>query len=171
MTEIEENLPMSKTKKKKLAKEIEALAHSLVEMPQSQFKKLKLSDDLAAEVVEARNTLGRGSHKRQVKRLASVLRQSEDQVIALLSVLEDIDQVKRSEKRQFHKLEELRDRLCEEKTFPEAFNEMISLWPDVERGVISRLARSVHTDRDKRAYREIFKRLRDLVDLQEGSGS
>ncbi len=171
MTEIEENLPMSRTKKKKFAKEIEALAHSLVEMPQSQFKKLQLSDELAAEVVEARNTLGRGSHKRQVKHLAGVLRQSEDQVVELLSAIEDIDQVKRSEKRQFHKLEELRDRLCDEKTFAEAFDEMIGLWPDVERGVISRLAKSVHTDRDKRAYREIFKRLRDLVDSQEGSGS
>ncbi len=171
MTEIEGILPMSKTKKKKLAKEIEALAHSLVEMPQSQFKKLKLSADLAAEVIEARNTLGRGSHKRQVKHLAGVLRQSGDQVVALLSAIEDIDQVKRSEKRQFHKLEELRDRLCDEKTFAEAFDEMVGLWPDVERGVFSRLARSVHTNRDKRASREIFKRLRDLVDPQEGSGS
>ena len=169
MTEVEENLPMSRTKKKKLAKEIEALAHSLVEMPQSQFKKLKLSQDLAAEVIEARDTLGRGSHKRQVKHLAGVLRQSEDQVLALLSAIEDVDQVKRSEKRQFHKLEELRDRLCEETTFAEAFDEMISLWPDVERGVISRLARSVHTNSDKRAYREIFKRLRDFGDQQKGS--
>jgi ribosome-associated protein len=167
MTEPEESLPLSKTKKKKLAKEVEALAHSLVEMPQQQFKKLQLPDDLVAEVVEARNTLGRGSHKRQVKHLAGILRQSEEQVLALISAIEDVDQVKRSEKRQFHKLEDLRDRLCDEKTFAEAFDEMIGLWPGIERGVISRLARSVHTNRDKRAYREIFKRLRDLVEQQD----
>jgi len=167
MTEAGESLPLSKTKKKQQAKEIEALAQSLVDMSQQQFKKLRLADDLAAEVVEARNTLGRGSHKRQVKHLAGVLRQSEEQVSALLSALEDVDQVKRSEIRQFHKLEELRDRLCDEKTFSEAFDEMVGLWPDIDRGGISRLAKSVHNSRDKRAYREIFKRLRDLVEGRE----
>jgi len=167
MTETEENLPLSKTKKKKIAKEVEALAHSLVEMSQSQFKKLQLTDDLAAEVIEARNTIGRGSHKRQVKHLAAVLRKSEDQVPALLATIEGMDQVNRSEKRQFHKLEELRDRLCDEKSFAEAFDEMVGLWPEIDRGVISRLSRSVHSSCDKRASREIFKRLRDYVEQQE----
>jgi len=167
MLDSEENLPLSKTKKKKLSKEIQALAHSLVEMPQAQFKKLQLSEELTAEVLEARNTLGRGSHKRQVKHLAAVLRQSEGQVLALISAIEDIDQVKRSEKRQFHKLEELRDRLCDEKTYSDAFDEMTLLWPHLDSGVMSRLAGSVHTNNDKRAYREIFKRLRDYVEQQE----
>jgi ribosome-associated protein len=167
MPDSEENLPLSKTKKKKLSKDIQALAHSLVDMPQAQFKKLQLSADLIAEVHEARNTIGRGSHKRQVKHLAAVLRQSEEQVLALVTAIENIDQVKRSEKRQFHKLEELRDRLCDEKTYSDAFDEMILLWPGLDSGVISRLARSVHTNKDKRAYREIFKRLRDYVEQQE----
>lgn len=167
MSDLEENLPLSKTKKKKLAKDIELLAYALVDMPQAQFKKLEMAEDLAAEVIEARNTLGRGSHKRQVKHLAGILRQSEKQVLALMAAIEDVDQVKRSEKRQFHKLEELRDRLCEEATFAAAFDEMVALWPQIDRGVISRLSKSVHNSRDKRAYREIFKRLRDFVEQQE----
>lgn len=169
MTETEQGLPLSRTKMKQWAKEIEVLAHSMVEMSLPQFKKLKLPTELAAEVVEARNTIGRGSHKRQVKRLASVLRQSEEQVLALLATIEAIDQVKRMDKRQFHKLEELRDRLCEEATFSDAFDEMVGLWPNIDRGVITRLSRSVHNSQDKRAYRDIFKRLRDVAENQEGA--
>lgn len=160
----EEDLPLSRTKKKQLAKEIEKLAHRLAEMPQQQFQKLALDAELADEVEEARNTLGRGSHKRQVKYLAGLLREREDELPALMESLEDVDQVKRTEKRQFHKLEEIRDRLCESASFDDAFAEMTRLWPDVDRGGISRLARSVHNSGDKKAYREIFRRLRDAAE-------
>ena len=165
--EITENLPLSKTKKKQLAKEIEKLAHRLAELPLPQFKKLTLDDELMAEIEEARSTGGRSSHKRQIKHLAGVLRKREEQVPGLLATLEEIDQVKSGEKRQFHKLEDLRDRLCAVSTFQSAFDEMIAQWPDVDRRGISRLARSVHNSADKRAYREIFKRLRDTAEHQE----
>ena len=163
-----DNLPLSKTKKKQLAKEIEKLAHQLVELPLPQFNKLNLDAEVAAEVEEARSTEGRGSHKRQVKHLAGLLREREEDVPALLAALDDIDQVKRTEKRQFHQLEEIRDKLCDTKTFDEAFAQMVILWPDVDRGGISRLARSVHHNGDKKAYREIFRRLRDAAEAQGG---
>lgn len=161
--ELSDDLPLSKTKRKKLAKDVETLAHRLVELPLSQFARLKLDAEVAAEVETARATDGRGSHKRQVKHLASLLRQREEQVRVALEMLEDIDQVRGGEKRQFHQLEDIRDRLCDAQTFAAAFDEMIVLWPAVDRGTISRLARSVHTYGDKRASREIFKRLREIV--------
>ena len=167
MTETDENLPLSKTKRKLLAKGVEDLAYSLVELPLAQFKRLKLKDELSAEVVEARNTVGRGSHKRQVKHLAGVLRKSVDELPALIAAIEGIDQVKRTDKRSFHKLEDLRDRLCDEQTFSAALDEMAGIWPTMDRGVISRLSKSVHTTADKRAYREIFKRLREVAEQHE----
>lgn len=162
--ELPDDLPLSKTRRKKLAKDVETLAHRLVALPLSQFARLKLDAEVAAEVETARATDGRGSHKRQVKHLASLLRQREDQVRSALALLEELDQVRGSEKRQFHQLEDLRERLCVAETFAAAFDEMMVLWPTVDRGVISRLARSVHTSGDKRAYREIFKRLREQVE-------
>ncbi|WP_020677067.1 ribosome biogenesis factor YjgA [Geopsychrobacter electrodiphilus] len=155
------DLPLSKTKKKQMAKEIEALAIRLVELPLAQFKKLKLDEDIASEVKEARDTLGRGSHKRQVKHLAGALRVRDDRLPMIFAALEDIDQVKRMDKRQFHRLEDLRDRLCDQERFQSAFDEMVSLWPALDHAGIARLAQSVHNFGDKRASREIFKRLRD----------
>lgn len=159
--QVEQDLPLSKTKLKKLAKEVEVLAIQLTELPDAAFKKLELPEDLHEEVVEARETLGRGSHKRQVKHLAGLLRKQPEEVIRLKHVLESLDQVALGERRQFHHLEQLRDRLCDQESFSAAFDEVLELCPNIDRKAISRLSRSVHQHNDRRASRELFRRLRD----------
>ena len=161
MNEELDDLPLSRTKKKQQAKEIEQLAQQLTEMPENQFKQLALSAELGEEVELARATRGRGSHKRQVKHLAGLLRKQDEELLRLQEQLQQLDQVGRSEKRDFHQLEKLRDRLCDEGSFDEAFSDMLELYPQIDRKAISRLAKSVHQHADKRAFREIFKRLRD----------
>lgn len=163
--QVEQDLPLSKTKLKKLAKEVEALAIQLTELPDTAFKKLEIPDDLREEVVEARETLGRGSHKRQVKHLAGLLRKQPQEVLRLKDVLESLDQVALGERRQFHHLEQLRDRLCDQESFQVAYDEVLELFPNIDRKAIARLSRSVHQHADKRASRELFKRLRgELTD-------
>jgi len=58
--EIENELPLSRTKKKQLAKEVEQLAVQLANMPDKAFAQLKMSEELAEEAEEARATKGRG---------------------------------------------------------------------------------------------------------------
>lgn len=159
--------PISKTKKKQLAKEIEKLATQLVAMSENQFKQLTLADELLQEVELARATKGRGSHKRQIKHLAGALRKQEDELQRLLSQLQGLDQVTRGEKKEFHQLEKMRDRLCDKATFDEAFNELLANFPQIDRRAISRLARSVHQHADRRASREIFRRLRDELEAED----
>ena len=158
--------PVSKTKRKQQAKAIEQIAEQLVALPESQFSQLKMPGDLADEVRLARATEGRSSHKRQVKHLAAVLRELEEDQAALLGQLQGLDQVTRGEIKNFHRLENLRDRLCEKSSFDAAFTEMLNQFPQIDRNTISRLARSVHQHADKRAFREIFKRLRDCQDAE-----
>jgi len=163
MEEMEQDdLPISRTKKKQLAKEVEQLAARLVDMPENQFRQLRLAEDVAEEVELARATKGRGAHKRQVKHLAGVLRKQEEELLRLSDQLQVLDQVARSEKREFHQLEKLRDRLCDKNSFDAAFAEVLELYPQIDRKTIARLSRSVHQNGDKRAFREIFKRLRDF---------
>jgi len=160
--EFSAELPLSRTKKKQLAKQVEQLAHQLTDLPENQFKQLELSAELAEEVELARATRGHGSHKRQVKYLAGLLRKREVELLRVQGQLQQLDQVARSEKREFHQLEKLRERLCAKDSFDDAFQEMVELYPQVDRKAIARLAKSVHQHADKRAYREIFKRLRDV---------
>jgi ribosome-associated protein len=159
-----DDLSLSKTKKKKQAKEIDVLAENLVALGDRQFAQLELSDLVLSEVELARSTKGRGSYKRQLKHLSAILRKLDDELEQIKTQLTDLDQVNRTDKKQFHTVEKLRDRLCQQDSFEVAFTEMLELAPSIDRNVISRLARSVHQHEDKRAYREIFKRLRDALD-------
>ena len=162
--ELAESLPLSRTKKKHQAKEIEQLAVQLVGLTDKQFGQLVLPDNVAYEAEEARITKGRSSQRRQLKHLAGMIRKTDGALASILEQLENLDQVSRGVKKQFRKLEQLRDRLCSAASFAAAFDEMIESFPGIDRKSISRLAHSVHQHEDKRAYREIFKRLRDESD-------
>lgn len=165
MDEFAENdLPLSRTKKKQQAKQVEQIADQLVGLSDKQYSKLDLPVTIAQEADLARVTKGHGSQRRQLKHLAGMIRKSEDALENLMTQLASLDQVTRGEKKQFHQLEKLRDRLCDADSFAVAFDEMLELIPDIDRKAISRLARSVQQHDDRRAYREIFRRLRDESD-------
>lgn len=165
MEEFEqEELPLSRTKKKQQAKEIELLAANLVALGENQFTQLNLPEQVLREAEMARSTKGKSSQRRQLKHLAGMLRKSADELDQIMAQMSQLDQVARTEMKQFHQLEKLRDRLCQQDSFDAAFNEMLELVPNIDRKAISRLARSVHQHEDKRAYREIFKRLREEFD-------
>lgn len=158
---VEEDLPLSRTKKKQQAKQVEQIADQLVGLSDKQYLQLDLPAIVAQEAESARVTKGHGSQRRQLKHLAGMIRKSEGAFESLMKQLANLDQVTRGEKKQFHKLEKLRDRLCAADSFAVAFDEMLELIPDIDRKAISRLARSVQQHDDRRAYREIFRRLRD----------
>lgn len=163
----EEVLPLSRTRKKHQAKEIEQLAEKLTALPDNQFRQLSMPEELRREADLARTTKGRSSLKRQIKHLAGMLRKQTDELPQLVEQLQGLDQVARGEKKEFHRLEKLRDRLCDKASFDDAFSEMLTLYPQIDRRAISRLARSVHQHEDRRAFREIFKRLRDSQETEE----
>lgn len=165
----EREQPLSKTRRKQLAKEVESLADRLANLPDNQFAQLKLSEELREEADLARATRGRGSQRRQIKHFAAMLRKRDEELQSVAEQLLGLDQVARTEKRQFHRLEELRDRLCAANSFAEAFDELMLLCPEIDGKAISRLARSVQLHSDRRASREIFRRLRDELSRQEKS--
>lgn len=167
MDDFAADRPLSRTRKKQQAKEVELVAVQLVELSDNQFAQLELPTEIVREAELARATRGRSSQRRQLKHLAGLLRKSDDVLDALRQKLEMLDQVTRSEKKQFHRLEALRDRLCSKDDFQDAFNELLELAPGIDRKAISRLARSVHDHEDRRASREIFRRLRDELESSQ----
>lgn len=158
----QDGLYISKTRKKQLAKQVGQIAERLAAMPEKQFSLLDLPEQLADEVELARSTRGRSSQRRQIKHLAACLRKQEEALAMLVDHLADLDQVARSEKKQFHQLELLRDRLCSEQSCQDALTELEPLMTAAEIKAIARMARSVHEHNDRRAYREIFRRLQKI---------
>lgn len=161
MTAVNNDLPLSRTKKKQQAHQIAELAGQLCELSDNRFERIELPVEIRAEAQTVRQTGGRGSHKRQLKYLAGLLREDPATVELLQTQLGGMDQVDRRDKKQFHALEKMRDRLCDPLQFDQACDELQEQAAHLDVKTIKRLARSVHQHGDKRAYREIFKRLRD----------
>src|SRR6056297_135524 len=159
--EIHDDQPLSRTKKKHQAQQIAELAGQLCDLSNNRFERMELPAEIIAEAQTVRQTSGRGSHKRQLKYLAGLLREDPAAVELLQLQLGGMDQVDRSDKKQFHALEQMRDRLCNLQQFYRACAELQDQAPQIDMKTIRRLAQSVHQHGDKRAYREIFKRLRD----------
>ena len=150
----------SRTARKRAAREVEDLARQLVDLPEGQWRKLPASPEVRAEIRQARETKGHGSRKRQTKHLAGVLRACEEGIEPLRDFLSENGREHLLEKKAFHELEGLRDRLCDADLFPAALEETGRLMPGIDLEVVARLARSYHATGDVKAFREIFRRLR-----------
>jgi ribosome-associated protein len=153
--------------KKRDAKAIELLAQKLAEISETEAAKLPQETDLAKEIELARNTKGHSSRKRQIKHLAGFLRKNEEQREAIEAALAGQATTQRQETLAFHHLEELRDRLCAANTFDAAIAEVRSTYPHIDDGKLARLASSVHKHNDKKAARDIFRRLRKAEEVKE----
>jgi ribosome-associated protein len=146
--------------KKREAKAIEELAQRLTDLSDSELARLPKSPELTKEIELARNTRGHSSRKRQIKHLAGLLRGHEEQRLEIEAAFDGHAVSQRQEILAFHHLEELRDRLCNEATFESALVEVRTGYPHLDEGKLARLAGSVHEHGDKKAAREIFRRLR-----------
>jgi len=150
----------SRSAKKREAQAIEEIAQRLADIPEAEWRRIPLSDAVRKEAEQARLIKAHGARKRQVKHLAGVLRRREEEVEELRAFLDGLHEVQLQEKKAFHDLESLRDRLCDPEGFDAAFVEAGEAFPDIDFEAIKRLARSVHSTGDRKASREIFRRLR-----------
>lgn len=162
--EYEEPLRPSRSAKKREAKGVEELVMRLLDLAEAELKKLPASEEVAGELRLARSVQNLGARKRQAKHLAGVLRKREEETEQIRAFLDGYDQVHLDEIRDFHRLEQLRDQLCDRECFEPTLNKIRSEFPLLDAQGLSRLARSVHEHGDKRAFREIFKRLRQALE-------
>jgi ribosome-associated protein len=161
------SLGRGRSAKKREAKAVEQLAQRLADLSDAELAKLPQEPGLTKEIELARNTRGHSSRKRQIKHLAGFLRGDEEQREAIETALDGQAVSERQEAMAFHHLEDLRDRLCAAETFEAALAEVRSSYPFLDDRKLTRLASSVHDFGDKKAAREIFRRLRKAEELKD----
>jgi ribosome-associated protein len=153
--------------KKREAKAVEQLAQRLADLPESELAALPQDPELAREIALVRSTSGHSSRKRQIKHLAGLLRRDDEKREKIAGTLDNQMVSQRQEILAFHHLEELRDRLCSTATFETALAEARTTYPQIDDAKLARLAGSVHEHGDKRAAREIFRRLRQAEETRD----
>jgi len=155
----------NKSALKRAAKEVETVAQQAAELADDLLARTDLSDRIREEILLASSTQGHGSRKRQIKHLAGQLRKSPEDLAELQAFLAGTSEQHLAEQAQFHQLEQWRDALCDPETAAATLDEIVGRYPEVNRAELEKLGRSAQ-QRDKKAYREIFRRLRKLVEAQ-----
>ncbi len=159
--------PPSRSAKKREAKAIAELAETLVTMAEADYRRLPLSGVLAKELEQARAIKSHGARKRQLKHLAGLLREDDENREQVETFMADLERGHRQSTAGFHLFEELRDGLCDPTRCTETLAEIKNTLPGLDTAKIQRLANSVQNSADKRAFREIFRMLRDAGTAQD----
>lgn len=157
----------SRSSKKRAAKAVEELAATLLNLAEADYRRLPIKGDISRELTLARAIKAHGARKRQLKHLAGLLRENDDEREQAETFIADLERGQQHNTAAFHHLEELRDGLCDPGRTSETLAEIETTLTDIDTGKIRRLAESVQNSADKRAFREIFRMLRDAKPIVE----
>lgn len=153
--------PPSKSERKREMHALQEIGAELVELPADRLKRLELPEDLREAVMAARRITKHEARRRQLQYIGKLMRSVEAEPIR--AALDAFKNVSKEEIARHHRLERLRDEfLADEKVA----GRIVELWPQVDLQHLRTQRRNALKEREQnkppRAYREIFRILRDL---------
>lgn len=164
----DDDLLPSKSELKRAAKAQQALGERLIGLPASELEELPLPDKLRDAVSLARRIKDRSGLRRQRQYIGKLMRELD--TAALEQAFARRDVAAETERRRFHELEALRDRLVEDEA---NLGEVIARWPQAELQPLRQLARSARAERDQgkppAKARKLFRALRTLAEAADDS--
>jgi len=168
--EAADELPPSRSQKRREALEVLVLAEKLVALPESALDRLPLPEQIRGAVDDTRRITSNVAHKRQLHYLAKLMRREDDETLeAWRQQMEPDREQTRRETALLHRLEQWRERLIGD---PDgALGALVDEFPEVDRHHIRQLARQARVERleNRRpaAFRELFQQLRSLHEAGE----
>ena len=167
MTTPDDDLPLSKTKRKQAMEELQALGEELVALAADQVKRIDIPDDLRSAVSEAqRMTRHDEARRRQMQYIGKLMRSVDVEPIRAALAL--VRGESAGETAKLHRLERLRaDFLADEK----AVHEIAQRYPGVDLQHLRSLRRAALKEQEQnkppRSYRALFQRLKELENAVE----
>jgi ribosome-associated protein len=111
MTDAEDDRP-SKSARKRASSDLQALGESLIALPDSDLAALELPETLRDAVLLARRITAHGGLYRQKQYIGKLMRKIDEEPIR--AALEALRERERRAARQFHRIEQWRDRMLAE---------------------------------------------------------
>ncbi len=170
--ESDEEMPPSRSQRRREALDVRALAVRLVAQNEGELARLPLSDDQRALVRETQRITQQIAHKRQLQFLAKHLRRETPEALDALRQLLEHDKLDaRRETAALHRVEAWRERLLTDGDT--ALAELIDTHPTIDRQQLRQLIRNARDERQRdkplHAYRELFRALREVLDHESPS--
>ena len=158
----DEELPPSKSQRKRDALALQDLGERLVGLPPARLGRLGLSERLIAAVEETRQITSHSARKRQVRWLAKVIASEDTEQVQQL--LQTMDAKHDADNHRFHAVERWRQRLLDEGDA--ALPDLVDRYPRADRQQLRTLIRAAQKERDQEkppaAARKLFRYLREL---------
>lgn len=158
----------SKSQRKRDMHALQDLGEQLVALSLDQLKKVPMPDSLAEAVREAKRITSHEGRRRQMQYVGKLMRNVDPAPIQ--AQLDVFNGISKAEIARQHRLERLRVDLLEDEKTLQAIGE---LWPEADFQQLRTLRRNAIKERElnkpPRAFREIFRILRDL-DAGAGAG-
>jgi len=169
-----EEIPVSKTLLKKEMLRLQALGEKLIALKEVQLDKLPLGTPLRAAIDETRQIKSREGLRRHKQYIGRLMRDIDSEAIA--SFVEHMEKSHQLNTREFHHLEELREKLIAGGN--EVIGEVIAKHQQVDRQKLRQLVRKAKKERQlqqenpsdpvkNKSSRELFRFLRDLHDVPQ----
>lgn len=157
----------SRSQRRRDALAVLTLAEQLVALTPNRLEQIELPDDVRTEIAHVRSIRAHGARKRQMAYLAKLMRRHDEDVFAAAhAALGENREGRRREHAAMQRLETLRERLIEDGDT--ALAELIAEHPDIDRqhlrSLIRRAAAERASGKPPRAYRELFRALRDILE-------
>jgi len=151
----------SKSARKREMHALQAIGEELVALPAERLKRVELPEDLREAVMEARRITKHEARRRQMQYIGRLMRGVDAEPIQ--AALESFRSVSREEVARHHRLERLRDDFLADES---AAGRILEQWPQADLQHLRTLRRNALREREQnkppRAYREIFRILREL---------
>lgn len=161
--EYEDDLPPSKSQRKRDVEALQKLGRELTELSKDQLKKMDLPEKLLIAVQEYQRITSHGAMRRQMQFIGKVMREIEDEdVDAIVEHLAAMRGESATAKAEFHAIERWRARLLEDDG---AVTEWLDAHPGSDaqqlRQLIRNARREAELGKPPKSSRELFRLLRD----------
>lgn len=151
----------SKSARKREMEALQNLGEQLAALSTDRLKKIDLPDTLRGAVRDAQRFTSHGARRRQMQYIGKLMRDVDPAPIQ--AALDEINGVSAAATARMHRLERMRTRLLEDDTM---LGEIARDYPGVDLQHLRQLRRNALKEQElgkpPRAFREIFKVLRDL---------
>jgi ribosome-associated protein len=159
----------SKSQRKRESTALQDLGAELVELSADRLKKIDMPENLRDALRDAQRITSHGAKRRQMQLIGKIMRNVE--IEPLQSALDEVKGISTAANIRQHKLERLRTDLLANEA---AFGDLARDYPGADIQRLRQLRRNAlkETEQQKppRAYRELFRELRDLVEAAEKVG-
>ncbi len=159
----------SKSQRKRESTALQDLGARLVTLSAERLKKIDMPDNLREALRDAQRFTAHGAHKRQLQLIGKLMRSVDPAPLA--AALDEIDGVSAAATARLHRIERWRERLLADDG---AFSALADEFPLADLQHLRQLRRNALREqaaqKPARAYRELFRALRALMELPNSSG-